>query len=62
VQHNERADYLAKTVANYKPTTSYDSIPVSRGRRLLEEYYIKIWKRHIQIPKKPPSFPQYTTE
>ena len=40
---NERADYLAKTVASYKPTTSYDAIPVSRGKRLLEEYYIKIW-------------------
>jgi len=40
---NERADYLAKTVASYKPATSYDAIPVSRGKRLLEEYYIKIW-------------------
>ena len=40
---NERADYLAKTVASYKPTTAYDAIPVSRGKRLLEEYYIKIW-------------------
>ena len=42
---NKRADYLAKTVASYKPTTSYDAIPVSRGKRVLEEDYtrIKIW-------------------
>jgi hypothetical protein len=40
---NERADCLAKTVASYKPTTTYYAIPVSRGKRLLKEYYIKIW-------------------
>ena len=40
---NERADYLAKTVASYRPTITYDAIPVARGKRLLEEYYIKIW-------------------
>jgi len=38
----ERADYLAKRVANYKPTTAYDAIQASRGKRLLEEYCIKI--------------------
>jgi hypothetical protein len=42
LKRNERADYLAKTVASYKPTTTYDAIPVSRGKRLLKEYYIKI--------------------
>ena len=40
---NEKADYLARIVASYKPTTTYDAIPVSRGKRLLEEYYIRIW-------------------
>jgi len=34
---NERADYLAKTVASYKPTTTYDALPVSRGKQLLED-------------------------
>jgi len=27
----------------YKPTTTYDAIPVSKGKRLLEEYYTRIW-------------------
>jgi hypothetical protein len=40
---NERVDYLVKIVASYKPTTTYDTIPESRGKWLLEEYYIKIW-------------------
>jgi hypothetical protein len=40
---NERADYLANTVARYNPTTTYDAIPVSRGKQLLEDYYTKIW-------------------
>ena len=31
------------TLASYKPAITYDAIPVSRGKRLLEEYYIKIW-------------------
>ena len=39
---NERADYLAKTVASYNPTTTYDALPVSRGKQLLEDYYKKI--------------------
>jgi ribonuclease HI len=30
-------------VASYKPTIAYDAITVSRGKRLLEEYCIKIW-------------------
>ena len=40
---NESADYLAKTVASYNPTTTYDSLPVSKGKQLLEDYYTKIW-------------------
>jgi ribonuclease HI len=40
---NERADYLAKTVAIYNTTIAYDAIPVIRGKQLLEDYYTKIW-------------------
>ena len=40
---NERADYLAKTVASHNPTTTYDALPASRGKQLLEDYYTKIW-------------------
>jgi hypothetical protein len=39
---NERADYLAKTVASYNTTIVYDAILVIRGKQLLEDYY-KIW-------------------
>jgi len=39
---NERADYLVKTVASYI-TTTYDALPVFRGKQLLEDYYTKIW-------------------
>jgi hypothetical protein len=52
---NERADYLAKTVVSYKPTTTYDAIPVSRGKRLLEEYYVKIWNAAYTNSEKPPT-------
>jgi ribonuclease HI len=40
---NERADYLAKTVASYNTTVAYDVIPIIRGKQILEDYYIKIW-------------------
>jgi len=40
---NKRADYLAKTVASYNPNITYDAIPVSRGKQLLEDYYSQIW-------------------
>ena len=40
---NGRADYLAKTVASYNPIIKYDAIPVSGEKRLLEDYYTKIW-------------------
>jgi ribonuclease HI len=40
---NERADYLAKTVASYNPNITYGTIPVSRGKQLLEDYYTQIW-------------------
>jgi ribonuclease HI len=42
LEGNERADYLARTTASYNPIISYDAIPVSRGKRLLEDYN-KIW-------------------
>ena len=41
---NERADYLAKTAASYIPTFAYNEIPINRGKQLLEDHYIKIWK------------------
>jgi hypothetical protein len=43
LEGNERADYLARTIASYNPIISYDAIPVSRGKQLLEDYYTKIW-------------------
>ena len=39
LKRNERADYLAKTVASYNPTTTYDALPVSRGKQLLEDLH-----------------------
>jgi len=44
---NERAGYLAKSIASYKPTTSYDAKPVSRGKTLLEEYYTGCPRRNV---------------
>jgi len=43
LQGNERADYLVKTVASYNPNITYDTIPVSREKQLLEDYYTQIW-------------------
>jgi hypothetical protein len=43
LEGNERADYVARTIASYNPTISYDTIPVSRGKQILEDYYTKIW-------------------
>jgi len=40
---NERADYLAKTVARHNTTIAYDEIPINRGKQLLEDHYTKIW-------------------
>jgi len=40
---NERADYLAKTVASYNTTVAYGAIPIIRGKQTLEDYYTKIW-------------------
>jgi hypothetical protein len=42
LEGNERADYLAHTMASYNPTITYDALPVSRGKQLLEDYYTKI--------------------
>ena len=52
---NERADNLAKTVASYNTIIKYDAIPVSRGKRLLEDYYTKIWNATYINSKKPPT-------
>jgi len=41
---NERADYLARTAASYNTIIAYNAIPIYRGKQLLEEHYIKIWK------------------
>ncbi|KAJ4426135.1 hypothetical protein ANN_26944 [Periplaneta americana] len=43
IRGNERADYLAKIAASYKSTIAYNSIPMSRAKQLLENYYINIW-------------------
>jgi len=40
---NERADYLAKIAASNNTTVDYDAIPINRGKKILEDYYIKIW-------------------
>jgi len=43
LEGNERADYWARTIARYNTTITYDALPVSRGKQLLEKYYAKIW-------------------
>jgi hypothetical protein len=43
LEGNKTADYLARTIASYNPTISYDAIPVSTGKEILEDYYTKIW-------------------
>ena len=40
---NERADYLAKISASHKSTLDYTSIPITRSKQLLTEYYNTIW-------------------
>ena len=40
---NERADYLANIAASCNTTIAYDAISINRGKRILEEYHIKIW-------------------
>ena len=40
---NERADYLANIAASYSTTIACNTIPINRGKQILEEYYIKIW-------------------
>ena len=43
IQGNEKTDYMAKIVASYNPNITYDAIPISRGKRILEDYYTGIW-------------------
>jgi len=33
---NERADYLARTIASYNTTITYDAIRISRGKKILD--------------------------
>ena len=49
LEGNERADYLAGTIASYNPTITYDALPVSREKQLLEEYYTKIWNAIYRV-------------
>ncbi|KAJ4431776.1 hypothetical protein ANN_20381 [Periplaneta americana] len=43
IRGNERPDYIAKIAASYKSTIAYNSIPMSRAKQLLENYYTNIW-------------------
>ena len=43
LEGNERADYLAKTAASYNTTIAYDSTPINQGKKILEDYYTKLW-------------------
>jgi ribonuclease HI len=40
---NERAHYLAKTVARYNNTIAYDEIPINREKKILKKKKKKIW-------------------
>jgi len=40
---NERADNLARTIASYNTTITYDAIQISRGKKMLDECHTKIW-------------------
>jgi hypothetical protein len=54
LQRNEKADYMAKILASYNTHITYDAIPRSRGKRILEEYYIKIWNATYTNSEKGP--------
>jgi ribonuclease HI len=43
LEGNEKADFLAKTVASYNTTVAYDAIPINQGKQILENCYVKIW-------------------
>ena len=43
LQGNEKADCMAEIVASYNPNITHDAIPISRGKRILEDYYTAIW-------------------
>ena len=43
LQGNKKADYMAKIVVRYNPNITYDAIPMSRGKKVLENYYTRIW-------------------
>jgi len=57
----ERADYLAKIAASYNTTIAYDAIPINRGKRILEDYYIKIWNAAYINPTLNCSYPPPST-
>ena len=54
LQGNEKADYMAKIVASYNPNITYDEIPMSRGKRILEDYYTAIWNATYTNSEKGP--------
>jgi len=43
LKENERADYLANTVASYNTAIAYKAVPIIRGKQTLEDYNTKIW-------------------
>ena len=45
---------MAKIVASYNPNITYDAIPKSRGKRILEDYYTGIWNATYTISEKGP--------
>jgi hypothetical protein len=54
LQGYEKADYMAKIVASYNPNITYDALPMSRGKRMLEDYYTKIWNATYKNSDKGP--------
>jgi len=43
LQGDKKAGYRAKIVASCNPNITYDAVPISRGKRILENYYTAIW-------------------
>ena len=45
---------MAKIVASYNPNITYDAIPMSRGKWILEDYYTAIWNATYTNSEKGP--------
>jgi ribonuclease HI len=54
IQGNEKADYMAEIVASYNTHITNDAIPMKRGKRILEDYYTKIWNETYKESEKGP--------